>query len=653
MCLIGVDYFSSLAYQPSITFEVAEKYGPLATVGVVLATLFGLLPLYFYVAGQSPQGEGAIALMERHLRGWRGKTLVLLMLGFAATDFVMTKTLSLADAAEHVIFNHNVQWENTLKTVEDQTREVLREHFHPALAIYLNKQMVVTILLGILGFFFWFIIRRGFNRRVVGLAVVLVATYLALTAVIVVSGLWYLADHRVLFDRWYESIGSGGSGPTTALDWWTIIGLCVLFFPQLSLGLSGFEMSMVVMPQVKGDPGDDPRRPEGRIRNTRKLLVTAALIMSVYLIGSVLVTTLLMPASGFQVNGKQTYRALAYLAHGGQLVNGESAAVLNPLFGSWFGSLYDVVTVLILSLAGTSVITSLQALLPRFLLRFGMEQKWSQTWGILFGAFALVNLGVTVWFRASVSEQRGAYATGVLVSITCTGLLTVVDRWSKRPGPWLRRLPWGSALITLGFLTTTVIVIVVNPAGLKISLGFIGAIFLWSVISRAKRCSELRTVGIEFVDDESRFLWQSLEAAEFPALVPHRPGKRERDLKEECIRREHQLAADMDIVFIEVELGDPSDFEQKLLLQVYREDKRFVIRVMHCVSVSHAIAAIALELSKVGKPPALHFGWSEIGLLEASWSFWAFGEGNVPWKVRELIHHEEPNPERRPRVVIG
>jgi hypothetical protein len=653
MCLIGVDYFSSLAYQPSITYEVAGKLGPVATVGVVLATLFGLLPLYSYVAGQSPQGEGAIAMLERHLRGWRGKTLVLLMLGFAATDFVMTKTLSLADAAEHVIYNHNAQWEDTLKTVEDQGREALREHVHPTIAEYVNKQMVVTILLGILGFIFWFIIRRGFNRGVVGLAVVLVILYLTLTAVIIGSGLLYLRNYPDLFDRWYAELGTRGTGPAGAWDWWTIVGMCVIFFPQLSLGLSGFEMSMVVMPQIQGAPGDDPRRPAGRIRNTRKLLVTAALIMSVYLLGAALVTTLLIPPAGFRVDGKMTYRALAYLAHGGPLVGGEGADALNPLFGNWFGSVYDVVTVLLLSLAGTSVITSLRSLIPRFLLRFGMEQKWAQTWGILFIGFALVNLGVTVWFRASVGAQRGAYATGVLVSITCAGVLTVVDRWGKRRGRWFWRVPWGYTLITIVFLTTTVIVVVLHPSGLKIALGFIGAIFLWSVISRAMRSSELRTMGFEFVDDQSRFLWQCLEAAEFPALVPHRPGQRECELKEECIRREHQLSPDMDIVFLEVELADPSDFEQTLLLEVLREDKRFIIRVKRCVSVAHAIAAVALELSKVGKPPTLHFGWSEIGLLEASWSFFAFGEGNVPWKVRELIHQEQPDPERRPRVVIG
>jgi hypothetical protein len=131
MCLIGVDYFSSLAYQPSITFEVAGRLGPVATVGVILATLCGLVPIFGYVAGQSPHGEGAIALLERHIRGWRGKTLVLLLLGFAATDFVMTKTLSLADAAEHTIHNNDAEWRNSLQFLEDEAKAHLAQHLIP------------------------------------------------------------------------------------------------------------------------------------------------------------------------------------------------------------------------------------------------------------------------------------------------------------------------------------------------------------------------------------------------------------------------------------------------------------------------------------------------------------------------------------------
>src|SRR2546430_4576965 len=76
LCLLGVDYFSTLAYQPSITFEVAGLLGPLATVVVVLVTLCGALPVYVYVARHSPHGQGSVALLERLVRGWLGQTLL-------------------------------------------------------------------------------------------------------------------------------------------------------------------------------------------------------------------------------------------------------------------------------------------------------------------------------------------------------------------------------------------------------------------------------------------------------------------------------------------------------------------------------------------------------------------------------------------------
>ena len=119
------------------------------------------------------------------------------------------------------------------------------------------------------------------------------------------------------------------------------------------------------------------------------------------------------------------------------------------------------------------------------------------------------------------------------------------------------------------------------------------------------------------------------------------------------IRTNHQLAADADVVFLEVEVDDPSDFFQRLLVEVVPEDHRFIVRVTRCVSVAHAIAAVALEMSKESKPPGLHFGWPEMGVLAASWNYLAFGEGNIPWKVHELIHMAEPNPGSRPRVIVG
>jgi len=656
LCLLGVDYFSTLAYQPSITFQVAGRLGPFATVVVVLLTLGGALPVYWYVAGQSPDGRGSIALLERIVHGWRGKTLVLLLLGFAATDFVMIKSISLADAAEHVIRNEWRPWQDRLHTWAAQCKDISREYLDARVAAFFDEQMVVTILLGAVGFLFWFLLRNGFSKKVMGLAVPLVGLYLLTNGIVIGSGLVYLVNNPERLSRWYEQVQQGDwLVPQESWDggWITVAALALFFLPKVALGLSGFEMSMIVMPQVQGKSGEDPSRPRGRIRNTRKVLVVAGLIMSVYLLGAVLVTTTLIPPEALGAKGPAANRALAYLAHGGPLAAGPGREQLTFLFGPLFGTLYDLCAVLLLCLAGTSVMTALAALLPQYLLRFGMELRISQRWGVLLMLFALVNLLVTLYFRAEVSDQRGAYATGVLVLMSSAALVTVRARM-PRQGRWRGlRFPWGFALIASVFLATTTAVILQAPSGVLIAGGFIVAILALSVLSRALRANEMRTIGFDFVDDESRFLWESLVLADFPLLVPHRPGRHERDHKERSIRRDHQLAPEAEIVFLEVDVDEPSDFYQRLLIEVIREDRRFVLKVTRCSSAPHAIAAIALEMSRFSKPPGVHFGWSEVSSLAASWSYLAFGEGNVPWKVRELILAAQPDRAKQPRVIVG
>src|SRR5437763_349193 len=115
LCLLGLDYFSTLAYQPSITYHETKRLGPLATAAIVLLTLFGALPVYCYLAGRSPGGQGSFGIVDKLIRGWGGKTLVLILLGFAATDFTMLKSLSLADASVHTLHKHDGHRLDSLK----------------------------------------------------------------------------------------------------------------------------------------------------------------------------------------------------------------------------------------------------------------------------------------------------------------------------------------------------------------------------------------------------------------------------------------------------------------------------------------------------------------------------------------------------------
>ncbi|MEU3915291.1 amino acid transporter, partial [Streptomyces sp. NPDC029721] len=330
MCLTGLDYFSTLGYQPGIAALAAGLLSPVATIVLVLLTLFGALPVYRRVAEESPHGEGSIAMLERLLSFWKGKLFVLTLLGFAATDFLITITLSAADATAHMVEN-------------------------PHLTSTLNgHQVLITlILIALLGAVFL----KGFSEAI-GVAVVLVATYLALNAVVVAVGLWQVITEPHLVADWSDALTTEHGNP------FMMIAIALVVFPKLALGLSGFETGVAVMPHVQGAGDDTPGNPAGRIRGTKKLLTTAAVIMSVFLICSSFVTTLLIPADAFKSGGEANGRALAYLAH--------------EHLGSAFGTVYDVSTILILWFAGSSAMAGLLNLMPRYLPRYGMAPHWAR-----------------------------------------------------------------------------------------------------------------------------------------------------------------------------------------------------------------------------------------------------------------------------------
>ena len=652
MCLTGVDYFSTLGYQPSIAVANTGILAPLATVVLVLVTFFGALPVYAYVAGKSFEGQGSIGMLAKLVTGWPGKVMVLVLLGFAATDFVITKTLSAADAAEHLISNPLFKAHVTDPLPGDHRMQI-------------GATMFLLILLG--GTFM-----RGF-REVIGLAATIVGVYLALNVVVIGSGLAYLAKHTEKFDAWIANLQAGRwhiyeSPMTPDGSWWTILLVCLLLFPKLALGLSGFETGVAVMGLVRGNATDDPKNPTGRIRHTRWLLLTAAAIMSIGLLGSSLVvTTLISPdkitpvlVDGSPPGGitdkelwpKQpaTARALAYIAHGEDRPADDA---ISPLFGETFGTIYDISTIVILWFAGASAMAGLLNLVPKYLPLYGMAPEWARAVRPLVLLFTAINLIVTLIFKADVDAQSDAYATGVLVLMTSACVATLIDRWHANSGAWYRRIAYVYFAITLVFLYTTLANIIEKPMGLVISSIFIAMILFTSFWSRFLRSRELRFGGFKLADGESKLLWDSIRFLELTILVPHRPGRRTLAAKESQIRREHRIPRDLMIVFVEVALDDASDFVNEPGMQVRQEGGRYVIKITGAASIAHTLAAVSLEMARVGRPPEIHFGWTDDSPVSGTLGFLLFGEGNVPWMVRELIRKAEPDEAKRPLVIIA
>jgi len=633
MCLCGVDYFSTLGYQPSIAFEGAGTLAPIATLVLVLVTLLGAYPVYSYVAGETPDGIGSIGMIERLVGGWSGKIGVLVLIGFAATDFVITKTLSAADAAAHLINN---------------------SLFAGGAPPWMQNQILVamTLLLLLGGMFL-----KGY-QEVVGLATILVAAFLSLSFVIVGSGLWYLFTHPALLQQWAGEIASGSyhleHAPISGSGLLVAVGISCLIFPKLALGMSGFETGVLLIHLVRGTEGE-PHNTQARIANTRKLLLVAAVIMSFFLLGSSLITgtNTLIPAEELQlepVKGKAIDRALAYIAHG------ESPYPICPLFGPLFGTVYDISTILILWFAGASAMAGLLNMVPRYLPRYGMAPEWAAAYRPLVIGFTIINMLVTWAFGADVTAQGGAYATGVLVLMTSACIASLVhmqhEAQAGHDHSWSKRLAF--ALITLVFIYTTATNISERPDGIIIASIFIACVMVISFVSRIWRSQELRLKEFRFADDGARMLWTDICAeGAFRVLVPHRPGHRSLDEKEAEIRRRHRIPADVPIVFLEVHYGDTSDFQNAPIISVRQEGERFIIVARDVASVSHTIAQIAIEMTKTGTPLDVVFGWSQGSSVKLALEFLLFGQGDIPNVVVDLLDMSVTDPSRRPTVIVG
>jgi hypothetical protein len=606
--LTGVDLFSSLAYQPGLALLAAAALSPIATVFLIAVTLFGILPTYCIVSRHSYSGQGSIAVLEQLLKGWASKIFVLVLLGFACTDFVITTTLAAADASRHMIENPYLH-------------RILHHH-----------QIGLTLLLILLlaGVFL-----AGFTEAI-GVSAAIVVPYLLLTLIVVIRCGFQIFTHPHLIIHWHHLLVLRGS-------WTEILLISFIVFPQLALGLSGFETGVSVMPFIKGSPSDSSDSPDkpplGRIKATQKLLTTAAVLISFFLLATSFVTTLLIPYSAYKVGGLAAGRALAYLAH--------------RYLGNLFGSLYDFWTILILWFTGASAVAGMLSLISRYLPRFGMAPRWVAYYRPLVIVITIVNILITLIFKASVYAQSGAYATGVLTLFFSAALAAALVTWKEARASSPPQFPWKSIyswIVSIILFYTLVQNIRERPDGLIISILFILVIIVSSSISRYLRAAELRVESVTFTDEKSKLLWEEMKQKRINLVPLHYRRKQSRKEKAEEIRKYYKTQGSL--AFIHVSLRDDrSEFTSPLKMAVSELGEDYHVEITGAVAVANTIAYIS-ELLR----PAnifLHLTRQNPMIQALEYLFW--GEGEVGIMVYEiLVRYWEwlPNREERPFIFL-
>ena len=603
MCLTGVDYFSTLGYQPGIAALAAGAISPIATLVLVALTLIGALPVYRRVASESPNGEGSFAMLERLMSFWQGKIFVLVLLGFAATDFMITMTLSAADATAHLVEN---------------------PHLEPFLS---GHQIIITlILLALLGGVFL----RGF-KEAISVAVILVAIYLVLN-VVVIADRYRRGDSKPLAVVELDHRADPAAREPAGDRRYRVTGLSQTCARPLRLrdrcrrhAAHRQRARRHSRASDRSHSGRQTSVDHGRRDHER------------FLDHQQCRHDLADPAGRVEPGGSANGRALAYLAH--------------EYLGSTFGSVYDASTIAILWFAGASAMAGLLNLIPRFLPRYGMAPQWARAVRPLVLILILGAFLITIIFRANVDAQGGAYATGVLVVITSAAIaVTLAARHARQ-----HKLAVGFGLVALIFVYTTIANIIERPEGVRIAAIFIAAIIAVSLASRFARSFELRATSVTFDPTAQLFIRDTARRTiRFIAKEPDRRQRSDYSDKLRQVSRDNDLTDPNDVIFVEVTVTDPSEFAGKLDVQGEVQHDRYRVITFSSSSVPNALAALLLAVrDNTHRLPHIYFEWTEGNPAANLLRFLFFGVGEVAPVTREVIRRAEPDRDRRPHVHAG
>jgi hypothetical protein len=363
------------------------------------------------------------------------------------------------------------------------------------------------------------------------------------------------------------------------------------------------------------------------------MLALAALIMSVCLVASSIVTTTLIPLPLLAHGGPAADRALAYLAH--------------ELLGEVFGSFYDFATIAILWFAGASAMAGLLNLVPAYLPPYGMAPDWARATRPLVLVFTLLSLVVTFAFEANVKAQGGAYATGVLTLMTSAAIAVAIAKRAE-PTRWVYRF------MAAVFVYTTAVNIREQPSGLHIASLFVIGIVGASIVSRAMRSTELRVGAVRFSPKAEDFI--ASQGGSPVRIIAHRPDKRtveEYDRKEGQAREDHSLNDHEPVIFLEIMQGDASAFEEDLEVRGVRIGSHRILRATS-PAIPNAIAATLLEAQKrTGQISHAYFGWTEGNPIAYVLRYIFLGEGDTAPVTREVLRRAVRKTEERPRIHVG